>query len=329
MLYFICAGIIDAQHAQAENLIPYPDGKGKWGYCDSTSKIIIKPQYDFAWYFKNGTAAVLKNEYTVFISTDGTELFRGRWQSAGMTDAYGLPVKLRGKWGFADKTGELIFPAEYDEFYNFSADIAPAKKDGTWGFVDIKTKEFMPCACDEIMPFSEGMAVFIRDGKYGMFDDKGKEAVPPAYEELYSFSGNFATARLNGTYGFLTNEQFFKARNYIRIWPYSHGLAAAASLQSDNKCGYIDDSGTLKVPFAYAECLPFSEGKAAVRKKSDGKWGYIDESGKEITPFRYDRANQFVNGAAWTIINQKGIWINPEGRPYDKFYNLKKIQDKR
>ena len=106
-------------------------------------------------------------------------------------------------------------------------------------------------------------------------------------------------------------------------------MAAASSLDSDNKCGYIDSTGTVKIPFIYAECGPFSEGKAAVRKDKDGKWGYIDGNGNELTPFRYDHARPFVNGAAWTVIKQKGIWVNAEGRPYDKFFNLKKIQDER
>lgn len=313
----------------AENLIPYNAGNGKWGYCDSKSDVKIKPQYDAAWPFRDGVAAALKQEYTIFISTDGTEIFRGRWQNTGMADRHGAPIQLRGLWGYAGKDGELLFPAEYDAFYNFSADLAPVKKDGKWGFVNLSTREFVPCGCDEIQPFSEGYAVFERNGKFGFFDENGKEAAPPVYEELYSFSNGFATARMNGNYGFITKELFFKEKDYIRIWPFSHGYAAAESLASENKCGYINSAAKIAVPFVYAECQPFSEGYAAVRKTKDGKWGYIDSKGNEVSQFRYDKAYPITNGAAWTVIGRKGAWINPQGRPYDKFYNLKKIRDDR
>jgi len=313
----------------AEDLIPYPDGKGRWGYCDKKSDIKIPPRYDAVRPFTNGTGIGFRNPYTVFISTDGTEILKGRWQDVRLSDNHGFPVKIRGLWGYSDPEGRIIFPAEYDEFYNFHGDYAPVRKDGTYGFVNFKTGAFTPCGCDSLTPFSGGYAVFGRNGRYGLFDSNAEEVFPPAFEELYPFSGGFATARLNGKYGFVTDKLLFKERDYIRIWPFSGGFAAASALDSDNKCGYIDHDGTVSAEFIYAECGPFSEGMAAVRKTKNGKWGYIDTKGREMTEFTYDHAWPFINGAAWTVIGEKGIWINNEGRPYDKFFKLKKITDRR
>ena len=331
LAFFAAAWIFAAAPSavKAENLIPYSDSKGHWGYCDESSAVKIKPKYEAAWQFKNGMGIAFTNPYTVFISSSGTEILRGRWQNVKYPDEHGIPVKLRGYWGYADKKGEMIFPAEYEEFYNFSGNSAPAKKNGLWGIADISTKEFRPCGCDEIKPYSEGYAVFLKNGKYGLIDENGNEALPPAYEELYPFSAGFATARLDGKYGLITTKLLFKIRDYIRLWPYSEGYAAATSLDSENKCGYIDNSGIITIPFQYAECLPFSEGKAAVRKNKGGKLGYIDSSGKELTKFKYDYAYPFANGAAWTVIKEKGIWINEKGRPFDKYFRLKKIRDMR
>lgn len=313
----------------AEDLIPYLEGKGKWGYCDKKSNIKIKPQYDAAQPFNKGTGTVFKNPYTIFISTDGREITKGRWQNVREMDSLGFPAQIRGLWGYAGLDGQMIFPAEYDEFYNFNGSYAPVKKNGIYGFVNFQTKNFTPCGCDSLMPFSEGYAVFSRNGKYGLFDSNTEEVFPPAFEELYPFSRGFATARLNGKYGFATDKLLFKERDYIRIWPFSNGYAAASSLDSENKCGYIDSEGAVSIKFMYAECGPFSEGIAAVRKTKDGKWGYIDKTGREMTEFIYDHAWPFKNGAAWTVINEKGIWVNEEGKPYDKFFKLKKAADKR
>ena len=65
-------------NAKAQELIPYNNGKGKWGYCDEQSNIKIKPSYNLALPFINNTAITLKGQYTIAISTDGTELLRGK-----------------------------------------------------------------------------------------------------------------------------------------------------------------------------------------------------------------------------------------------------------
>jgi len=57
----------DAQSQEKENKIPTsePSGRfriileGKWGYVDKTCKVVIKPQFNAAWDFSEGMAAVL------------------------------------------------------------------------------------------------------------------------------------------------------------------------------------------------------------------------------------------------------------------------------
>ena len=78
----------------AENLIPYLDGKGKWGYCDKKSNIKIKPQYDAAQPFNGDIGIVFKNPYTIFISTDGREIAKtagrtcGKWTASAFRHKY-------------------------------------------------------------------------------------------------------------------------------------------------------------------------------------------------------------------------------------------------
>ena len=53
-------------------LIPYRKGD-KWGYCDSTKKIIIEPKYDYAYVFQNGFAFVSLNGKATTIDSVGKE----------------------------------------------------------------------------------------------------------------------------------------------------------------------------------------------------------------------------------------------------------------
>src|SRR5687767_14862590 len=52
------------------SLIPYRKGD-KWGYCDSTKKIIIEPKYDWAPLFYKGYARVEADNKKFFIDEKG------------------------------------------------------------------------------------------------------------------------------------------------------------------------------------------------------------------------------------------------------------------
>jgi len=48
---------------------------GKWGYIDTTGKIVINPQFDEAWWFSEGLAR----------------------------------IKIGDRWGYIDKTGKYVW----------------------------------------------------------------------------------------------------------------------------------------------------------------------------------------------------------------------------
>jgi len=321
--------LIFSAAAAAQSPVPYHDPGGKWGYCDLSTNIIVPPQYDGVWQFSGDTARAYSAPYTVFVSSAGYELFRGRYQDAKDLNEYCAPVQLRGYWGCLDRQGNPAIPYEYEELLGFYNGSSPAKKDGVWGIVDFASKKFSPLFYDEIYPFSYGFARFRKKDRYGFIDVNGTETYPAAFDELFDFGGDYATAHLDDKYGFVSSKMLFKARNPVRIGEYRDSLAPAQKLTSDNKCGYIDWNGEEKIPFVYQECAPFSEDAAAVKQKSGGKWAYIDKTGRQLTDFKYDSAQEFHNGAALTVINGKDAYINKDGRPFDKYFRLKAIKDLR
>ncbi len=80
----ICMAILtwacEAKQKGVESTSLFPIKKdGKWGYIDKTGKIIIDPQYDDAWPFSEGLAAVM------------------------------IVDEETGKWGYIDKTGKYVW----------------------------------------------------------------------------------------------------------------------------------------------------------------------------------------------------------------------------
>lgn len=83
--------------------------------------------------------------------------------------------------------------------------------------------------------------------------------------------------------------------------------------------GYIDTSGSMKIPPRCADAKAFRDGLAAV--SVDGKWGLIDRSGSFVVKpvFDYDKglpsAPIFFEGKACVKIDGKFGFIDKTGRP--------------
>lgn len=61
----------------------------------------------------------------------------------------------------------------------------------------------------------------------------------------------------------------------------------------------------------FDEVWTFKEGLAVVKKNN--KWGYVDANGTVKIPLIYDKAYGFINGVAWVVQNGKNRYINKNG----------------
>lgn len=80
------------------------------------------------------------------------------------------------KWGFIDKTGEVVIPLEYDyvnySYYRFCNGFARVYKNGKHGYIDKTGGIVVPIEYDYIQEFHEGIAVVKKDGKWGILEIK-------------------------------------------------------------------------------------------------------------------------------------------------------------
>ncbi|MCU0430080.1 MAG: WG repeat-containing protein [Cytophagaceae bacterium] len=100
-------------------LIPF-EKDSLWGYCKRESKVtVINPQYANAWPFKNGKAIVQKNKQYFIIASNNKILSSLPYPN--IVFKYGLaPVKIDGKYGFIDYSGQLVIPALYNRVSAFN-----------------------------------------------------------------------------------------------------------------------------------------------------------------------------------------------------------------
>ena len=136
-----------------------------------------------------------------------------------------------------------------------------------------KPQQEKPAKLTDPLPVDEWRKIQ-KGGKWGFYDGI-KTVVEPAYDEVFCFHDGLASVEL------------------------------------DEKCGYINSNGEVVIPLEYETAMSFSEGLAAVTKKD--KFGYINKENVVVIPFEYDAATAFIDGEA--KVKKDGKWgtISTEG----------------
>ena len=216
-----------------------------------------------------------------------------------------------GKYGYIDKTGNIVVPFKYDRAWNFSEGLARVMKDGKRGFIDKTGKEIVPCIYDSASGFYEGLAQVMKDGKRFFIDKTGREVISCEYDSAGIFIEGFVRVEKEGKWGYIdkTGREVIPSIYEDVGWSFSEGLSW---VKKDGKYGYVDTTGKEITSFIYDRVEPFIEGLAVVEK--DGKYGYIDKTGKEVIPFIYDSAIGFSEGLARVGKDGKSFFIDKTGR---------------
>jgi len=158
---------------------------------------------------------------------------------------------------------------------------------------------------------------------WGFISEDGNFAIKANYKEATVFSEDIAwVVPENGAPQTINSkgETLFKLPIAKSVRIFKDGLAAfSISIDSVNqKWGFVDKNGTVKINPQYSAVRNFSDGKCAVANAA-GEWGYIDATGKQIVNYQYANARDFEAGKAivssgknWGVIVETGKYaINP------------------
>jgi len=134
----------------------------KFGFINSTGKLIITPKFLNAENFSEGLAA----------------------------------VRINGTYGYIDPTGHFIIPAIYDYAQPFREGVALVHKDQQSMFINHKGEKLLELPYPLVNSFEHGLAyVQTKSGKIGFINKKGKLIVDTAYVFIKNFNEGYAVAR--------------------------------------------------------------------------------------------------------------------------------------
>ena len=138
-------------------------------------------------------------------------------------------------------------------------------------------------------------------------DKKQQKPVEKLTEPLKP--GQWRKVLKGGKWGYSNGFKIVIPTMYDEIFAFKEGLA---SVEIDEKCGYIDEENNVVIPLDYDTAMSFSEGLAMVCRGE--KCGYINKNNEVVIPFEYDAGTPFENGEA--KIKKDGKWgtITTEGK---------------
>lgn len=168
---------------------------GKLGYADESGRIVIRPQFDEAWPFSDGVAAV----------AIGTDPNAKSFVSGSTEHGFYFFSILRDdlKWGYINETGKFIIQPQFKYGYQFSEGLAAVKVGQKFGYVDKSGRMVIKPRFSDVTEFTGGHAwVSIGEfrssgipkpdlsnmkfhGRYGYIDRRGK-FTKTSFKEWYN-----------------------------------------------------------------------------------------------------------------------------------------------
>lgn len=112
-------------------------------------------------------------------------------------------VKVKGKWGYIDRTGRMVIELQSDKAGQFSEGLAAVRVNGKLGYIDHTGQMVIASQFDDAYGFSEGMAAVRVSGKLGYIDRTGLMAIASQFDDAYGFSEGLALVRINGKWGYI------------------------------------------------------------------------------------------------------------------------------
>ena len=295
----------------------------KYGFVDTTGKIVVEPQFDFIFDFCNGFAKVEIDNKRGFVNKYGQIVVEPQF-TGYVGDFYeGLAsVQVDGKYGFIDTTGKMVIEPQFDDAGSFSDGLAFVKVDGKQVVID-KQGEIVFEPKFDIYSFSEGLALFSKNYKKGFINTQGEIVIELQYDFAEDFKNGFALVGMDGEikwyidklgnkvndstlqsildkepltpedekyYSLSTNDYFLNQFGQSRFSQWWEQLFYTPNY------GYVDKTGKVVIDFQFEEADGFYDGLARV--KVDGKYGFIDKTGKMVIEPQFDHATSFKNGYA-------------------------------
>jgi hypothetical protein len=218
-------------------------------------------------------------------------------------------VEQAGKWGFIDRAGKIVIPAQFDSANDFHEGLALVTAQGKKLFIDASGRVVVTPQFDIVHNFSEGLTavnvgekripnlgLISNPGKWGYIDKTGKLAIPLKFTHAEDFSEGLAAVTDGEHSGFIDHAGKFVFNVPLDVTLGFHEGIVGVLLRGT--VSYYDRNGK-RIPIATdygPKSNSFSEGLVPIETK--GKWGFMDPTGTLVIEAKFEDAENFSEGLA-------------------------------
>ena len=267
--------------------------EGKYGFTDTSGKVVIEPVYDDAESFQEGYALVEKNNV----------------------------------YGYINKVGRVKIDFTYEDASSFFQQAAIVRKNKETYLIDHAEKK-VSGIYDEIADFADHTAIVKKNNAYGAINQDGEEIIKPTFLYLSDFSENVASFMQNNTYGFI-NKQGFTVIAPLFNW-VSAFKDNQCRIKMNNHFGLINKKGDFIIDPLYDFIDEAYKGIYLVVKNN--LYGFVDSSGCYLTEIKYTynpslKVSDLTNGMLMRLIkNNKEEVQDKDGIRYFSQDNISQVQ---
>ncbi len=278
--------------------------KNHWGFINAKGEEIVPCQYIEAAPFREGKARVDFIEGQGIIDTTGAWLVKPFKKNGVKLQLQYINDNLyifRTDKQYATTAYGLINSNE-DEVYSTYAELIDNgntvwEKDanGNYGLVSYEGKRMLETKHDSISQLQEDTVyIFNKEDKWGILSKTGKilKNTNNTFQELQPMSDEYMGVKINNKFGFVDALGRLRIANrYDSITSFQSGLSAVKIM---GKWGYINKSEKLVVQPQFDRAYSFKGQLAIV--ELNGKFGLVNKSGETILPLVYSKINRTVTG---------------------------------
>lgn len=310
------------------------------GIINQEGEYVVTPQYKSIGGFAEGRAIASDAKNMLLIDEKGKVVFKTKDYVGGMQGGRSLFSKedeTNGVlYGFIDKDGVIVIPAQYRSAGNFNHGKAVVQlQNESYAMIDLNGKilerfdyAFVGDVQEGLLPFKSSV-----DGKFGFIDEKGKIVITPQFDGVQGFQGGRAIVSLDENYlpkyGLVDRTGKYIIRpvyNDIRFMGEER-IAVGVPLHMEipyagSRYAIGDLNGNLFTEFLYYDVTDYREGIASA---NDGNTTFFISTAGKIVP-NLPR----VEGTGTLIMEGNVIKANIDQRMsyYDKTGRMIWKQDK-
>ena len=336
MVFYAC----EKDNSLSQVYIPemYPvEVDGKWGYINAEGDMVLEPQFDYAYGFKFGLAAVRIDNHWGFMGDDGKMKIEPRFFQVGAFTADGLALaKTQDGVGYINRDGDIVIDCQYWKGREFSDGMAIVKDGYDYAAINTNGELIIPAEYSYITDFSDGHAWIQLEsytrGKWTIVNRNGEQVTdrsyyPCTYKEerpggyntittLPHFSEGTATVQIYGKNCYVDTDGYVVLEtSFDFISAFHSGMAFVGK---DDNFGFINKRGTLLYDSYGFDFFSFFEGEYAPVKNHNEKWGIIDKNNRTVVSFDYKVCLNFEGDLAvvwfydgnWGYVNKSDevVW---------------------